>query len=116
MAPVKNPHTSRIHAGIGGWVYEPWRGLFYPKGLAHAQELEYAAERVTAIEINATYHRAQKPEIFAKWRDATPPKFVFTVKASRFCTTRKVLAEADESIERFLESGVTELGKKLGPI
>ena len=108
--------TPAIRVGTGGWTYEPWRENFYPKGLAHNRELEYASRRLTAIEINATYYRLQKPESFAKWRDATPDGFVFSVKALQYSTNRKVLGEAGESIERFLASGLGELGDKLGPI
>lgn len=102
--------------GIGGWTYQPWRGAFYPPGLPHARELEYAAGRVTAIEINATYYRLQSPASFARWAAAAPPGFVFTVKGSRFCSNRKRLDEGGEAIERFLSQGLTELGDKLGPI
>ncbi|MDQ2733595.1 MAG: DUF72 domain-containing protein [Pseudomonadota bacterium] len=108
--------TPVIRVGTGGWTFEPWRDNFYPKGLAHHRELEYASRRLTAIEINATYYRLQKPESFAKWRDATPDGFVFSVKASQYSTNRKVLAEAGESVERFFGSGMGELGEKLGPI
>jgi len=106
----------RIRAGMGGWTYEPWRKTFYPKGLTHARELEYASRQVTAIEINGTFYRTQKPESFAKWRDETPDDFEFALKAPRYATIRGVLAEAGPSIERFVESGLTELGPKLGPI
>jgi len=105
-----------IRVGIGGWNYAPWRGVFYPADLAQRLELEYASRKVTAIEINATYYRTQKPESFARWRDETPEGFVFSLKANRFATNRRVLAEAGESIGWFLSSGIVELGDKLGPI
>lgn len=105
-----------IRVCIGGWTFEPWRGTFYPKGLPQARELEYAGEHLTAIEINGTFYRTQSAASFAKWRDAVPEGFVFALKASRFCTNRKVLGEAEESIGRFLGSGLVELGDKLGPI
>ncbi len=105
-----------IRVGVGGWTFEPWRDNFYPRGLKHDDELNHASRRLTSIEINGTYYRLQNPASFAKWRDATPDDFVFTVKASRYSTNRKVLAEAGESIERFLASGLAELGPKLGPI
>ena len=107
---------THIRVGIGGWTYEPWRGHFYPEGLAQRLELAYASERVSAIEINGTYYGTQKPASFAKWRDETPDGFVFSLKASRYATNRKVLAEAGESIRHFTESGISELGDKLGPI
>jgi uncharacterized protein YecE (DUF72 family) len=105
-----------IRVGIGGWTYEPWRGTFYPDKWPHKRELEYAVDHVTAIEINSTYYSRQKPQSFAAWAKAAPEGFQFAVKASRFCTTRKVLAEAGEGITRFVEQGLVELGDKLGPI
>jgi uncharacterized protein YecE (DUF72 family) len=107
---------ARIRVGIGGWVFPPWRGVFYPAGLAQARELEHASRRVTAIEINGTFYGAQKPESFRRWHDATPDDFMFSVKASRFTTHRRDLAAAGPSIERFIGGGVLELRDKLGPI
>jgi uncharacterized protein YecE (DUF72 family) len=111
-----NGAPTRIRVGIGGWVYAPWRNNFYPDAWPQARELEFASRQLTAIEINATYHGAQKPTSFVKWRDETPDGFMFSVKASRFATNRKLLAEAQESIARFVGSGISELGAKLGPI
>lgn len=108
--------TGRIRAGIGGWTFEPWRGVFYPEGLKQAEELAYASRHVTAIEINGAYYSTFKPEIWAKWRAATPEGFRFSVKASRFCTNRRVLADMAESMQKFLGQGLSELGDRLGPI
>ena len=105
-----------IRIGVGGWTYEPWRGSFYPEGLTQARELEYASRKLTSIEINGTYYGSQKPATFAKWRDETPDDFVFSVKAPRFAMNRTELASAGPSITRFVSGGITELGKKLGPI
>lgn len=108
--------TSAIRVGIGGWNFEPWRQTFYPAGLPASRELEYASRRLTAIEVNGTYYSTFKPATFAKWRDTAPEGFVFSLKAHRFATNRRVLAEAGESVARFIDSGVAELGDKLGPI
>ncbi|MBV9931650.1 MAG: DUF72 domain-containing protein [Alphaproteobacteria bacterium] len=105
-----------IRVGVGGWDYDPWRETFYPPGLAKAKMLEHASRRLTAIEINATYYKLQKPALFAKWRDAVPEGFKFAIKGSRYCSNRKLLAEGGEGIERFCGQGLTELGDKLGPI
>ncbi len=107
---------ARIRVGVGGWTFEPWRDNFFPAGWPHARELEYASRHLTAIEVNGTYYSSQKPATFAKWRDETPDGFVFSLKASRFATNRRVLAEAGESVQRFVGSGIAELGPKLGPI
>ena len=101
---------------MGGWTFEPWRDNFYPKGWPHGRELEFASRRLSAIEVNGTYYSSQRPATFAKWRDETPDNFVFSLKASRFATNRRVLAEAGESVQRFVNSGITELAHKLGPI
>ena len=105
-----------IRVGIGGWVFEPWRGTFYPEGLTQKRELEYASSKLSTIEINGTYYGSQKPESFRKWYAETPEGFVFSLKGPRFATNRRVLAEAGSSIEKFLTSGVTELKEKLGAI
>jgi uncharacterized protein YecE (DUF72 family) len=105
-----------IRIGIGGWTYEPWRGTFYPNNFPQKRELEYASRQLTSIEINGTFYGSQKPETYAKWHDETPDGFVFSLKAPRFATNRKVLADAASTIERFFASGVAELKDKLGPI
>jgi uncharacterized protein YecE (DUF72 family) len=106
----------KIYIGIGGWTYEPWRGVFYPKGLAQKRELEFASRKLTSIEINGTYYSTFKPANWAKWRDETPEGFVFSVKASRYCTNRKLLASAGDAIAHFIDQGLAVLGPRLGPI
>lgn len=106
----------KIHVGVGGWTFAPWRGVFYPDKWPQAKELDHAGRHLTAIEINGTFYGRQKPASFAKWRDTVPDDFVFSVKASRYCVNRKVLADAGEGIANFVGQGITELGPKLGPI
>jgi uncharacterized protein YecE (DUF72 family) len=105
-----------IRVGVGGWDYDPWRETFYPPGLAKAKQLEHAGSKLTAIEINATYYKLQKPELFAKWARMVPDGFKFAIKGSRYCSNRKVLGDGGEGIERFCSQGFTELGDRLGPI
>ncbi|HEY0685159.1 MAG TPA: DUF72 domain-containing protein [Steroidobacter sp.] len=108
--------AGRIRAGIGGWTYEPWEETFYPADLPKKSQLNYASRQVTAIEINGTFYRLQKPDVFAKWRDDAPDDFVFSIKAPRYLTYRKVLSEAVPSVPKFLASGLSSLQHKLGPI
>src|SRR5215472_5820755 len=106
---MDSPMAGKIRAGIGGWSYEPWRGVFYPDDLPQKRELEFASRALTTIEINGTYYSTFKPDSWRKWHDETPEDFVFTVKASRFCTNRRELGGAADSVEKFLGQGLTEL-------
>ena len=108
--------AGKIRIGIGGWTFEPWRGVFYPEGLTQKRELEYASRQLTSIEINGTYYSTFKPASWAKWREETPGGFVFAVKASRYCTNRKELAGAGDAVARFVGQGLDELRDRLGPI
>lgn len=105
-----------IFVGIGGWNYEPWEESFYPPTIKKKEQLGYAASKLTSIEINATYYRSQTPTTFANWAAAVPDGFRFSLKASRFATNRRILAEAGESVAKVMAQGFTELGGKLGPI
>src|SRR5437868_7007184 len=110
------PAEGAIRVGIGGWDFDPWRGTFYPDGLARAKQLQHLGTRLNATEVNATYYGSMSPATFAKWAASVPDGFTFALKASRFCTNRKNLGEAAESIGKFCAQGFTELGDKLGPI
>jgi uncharacterized protein YecE (DUF72 family) len=117
MTTKKGQISGKIRVGIGGWSYAPWRGgVFYPKELRQSDELAYAASQLTSIEINATHYRLQSPASFRKWAAAAPDGFIFSVKGPRLVTQQKVLAETGAFISRFFDSGVLELGDKLGPV
>ena len=105
-----------IRVGIGGWTYEPWRGLFYPEKLPKTKELSHASRRVTSIEVNGTFYSTFTPSTFRRWAEETPDDFIFSLKAPRYAVNRRVLAEAGPSIGKFFGSGVEELKSKLGPI
>ena len=105
-----------IRVGIGGWTYAPWRDNFFPEGLAYSKELHYASRALSMIEVNATYYGTMTPAHFKKWHDQTPEDFLFSLKATGMVTNRRVLAGAGASISRFIDSGISALGRKLGPI
>ncbi len=105
-----------IRIGISGWRYAPWRGVFFPKGLAQRRELEHASRKVPTIEINGTFYSLQRPESYARWRAETPADFVFSVKGPRFITHIRRLREPRVPLANFFASGVLRLGPKLGPV
>lgn len=105
-----------IRIGIGGWSYPPWRGDFYPPGLPHKRELEYASRQFGSIEVNATFYGRQSAKSWQSWADAVPDGFQFAVKGSRYCVTRPKLAEAGEGLGLYFAQGMAALGTRLGPI
>lgn len=107
---------SDVRIGTSGWLYPPWRGVFYPKGLPHRRELEYLSSKLNSVEINGTFYSLQRPESFRRWHDQTPRDFTFAVKGPRFVTHMKKLADVDTPLANFFASGVLALGDKLGPL
>jgi uncharacterized protein YecE (DUF72 family) len=109
---------SRIYIGLSGWQYAGWRGIFYPPKLPHARELEYASSRVDSIEINGSHYSMQRATSFQRWHDATPDRFVFSVKGPRFLTHMLRLQgpRMATATANFFASGLLNLRAKLGPI
>jgi uncharacterized protein YecE (DUF72 family) len=105
-----------IFIGISGWRYVPWRGAFYPRGLAQARELDYASRQLPTIEINGSFYSLQRPESYAAWYAATPPGFLFAVKGNRFITHMLKLKDIEGPLANVLASGIFELREKLGPM
>ena len=112
--PRKPTCDTRI--GISGWRYGPWRGTFYPAGLAQRRELEYASRQLNSIEINGSFYSLQRPQFYRRWYDETPGDFVFSVKGGRFITHLRKLKDVQTPLANFLASGVLCLKQKLGPI
>jgi uncharacterized protein YecE (DUF72 family) len=108
--------TEQIRVGVSGWTYPRWRGDFYPSGLRQKDELTYAAERMTSVEINGSFYSLQRPTSYERWRDTTPDGFVFAVKGSRFITHMRRLDDVETGLANFFASGVLALGDKLGPV
>jgi uncharacterized protein YecE (DUF72 family) len=108
--------VAEARIGISGWTYAGWRGDFYPRGLAHRRELEYASRRLTSIEVNGTFYSLQKPSSFAAWAEQTPSDFVFSIKAGRFITHMKRLRGTELAVANYFASGPLALGAKLGPV
>jgi uncharacterized protein YecE (DUF72 family) len=115
FAPA-GPDGPRIRVGIGGWTYAPWRDNFYPAKLVQRRELEYASRQLRAIEINGTFYGAQKPATYAKWAAETPAGFIFSLKAPRYITEGKRLADTGKGVSSFVHGGLAEMGDRLGPI
>ncbi len=105
-----------VRIGISGWRYAPWRGIFYPPDLAQQRELEFASRAFPSIEINGSFYSLQTPRSYAAWRDATPARFVFSVKGPRYITHILRLKDIEKPLANFFASGIFELRDKLGPI
>jgi uncharacterized protein YecE (DUF72 family) len=105
-----------VWIGTSGWRYPPWRGTFYPRGLAQRLELAHLSRRVSSIEINGSFYSLQRPEYYRAWAEQTPAEFLFAVKGARFVTHLKQLRDVRVPVANFLASGVLALGAKLGPL
>lgn len=114
--PTHADEATPIRIGIGGWTYAPWRKNFYPAGLVQRRELEYASRELRTIEINGTYYGAQKAATYARWASETPPGFIFSLKAPRYVTESKRLADTEKGVSSFVHGGLAEMGDRLGPI
>lgn len=110
------PSPGTIRVGISGWTYPPWRGVWYPKSLAHRRELEFASRRLSSIEVNGSFYALQRPASWQAWREQTPADFLFSVKAGRFITHMKKLRDVETPLANFFASGLLALGDKLGPV
>jgi uncharacterized protein YecE (DUF72 family) len=104
-----------ILVGTSGWQYKDWRGVLYPPDVPQNQWLKTYADAFATVENNNAFYRLPANELFARWRDLTPPDFVMAVKASRYLTHIKRLAEPEEPVERLMRSAYG-LGDRLGPI
>src|SRR5947209_19398282 len=115
-ARITRMRRMKVHIGISGWNYAGWRGVFYPKGLPHRRELEFASRAFNSIEINGSFYSLQRPTRYRRWYEETPENFLFSVKGARFITHMKKLREVDLPLANFFASGVLALEEKLGPI
>ena len=113
---MRSAAQSRIRVGISGWKSPPWRGVFYPHGLAHARELGFVAQHFPTVEVNGSFYSLLRPTTYERWYGETPHDFVFSVKGSRFITHMKRLAGVETPLANFFASGVLALRDKLGPI
>ncbi|MFC6094463.1 DUF72 domain-containing protein [Saccharothrix lopnurensis] len=105
-----------IRVGTSGWHFPEWRGDFYPRGLPQRTELQFLANRLDTVEINGTFYGLRKPADYKSWFERVPEDFVFAVKGHREVTHHKRLEDIDRDVAEFYESGVLDLGTKLGPV
>lgn len=104
-----------VFIGTSGWHYEHWRERYYPLGLPKARWLGYYAQTFRTVELNNSFYHLPSERAFLAWKEATPPGFVFAVKASRLITHLKKLRNVEQALENFL-GRARLLGEKLGPI
>ncbi len=106
---------ARFWIGTSGWHYRHWKGAFYPDDLPSGQWLPFYAARFTTVELNASFYRQPRASTWELWRNMSPEGFLMALKASRFITHIKRLADCDDRLARFL-GGARRLGDRLGPV
>jgi uncharacterized protein YecE (DUF72 family) len=104
-----------IYVGTSGWQYGSWKGAFYPQKIPQRAWLSHYVTEFPVVEVNNSFYQLPKEGTFDKWRDETPPKFVYVIKASRYITHIRRLRNARESVDLFW-SRTSRLNEKLGPV
>ena len=105
-----------ILIGTSGWHYTSWKGPFYPRDVKIKDQLAYYATQFRTTELNGVFYRTPTVEAVAAWRDQTPTDFVFAWKASKFITHWKRLSERSQNSLELLESRLSLLREKAGPV
>ncbi len=104
-----------IYIGTSGWQYGSWKGPFYPAKLPQRAWLSHYVTVFPVVEVNNSFYQLPKEGTFDKWREETPPQFLFVIKASRYITHIRRLRNAKESVDLFW-SRTSRLKEKLGPV
>jgi uncharacterized protein YecE (DUF72 family) len=105
----------RLQVGTSGWMYDHWRGEFYPAELPKSKWLSYYVQHFSTVELNSSFYHLPSEKAFGTWRDKAPDGFVYAVKVSRYITHLKKLRDVEEPLETFV-SRARLLGDKLGPL
>ena len=104
-----------VWVGTSGWQYASWKKRFYPQGLPQRAWLEYFSRHFPTVEVNNSFYRLPEESAFERWRKESAPGFLVTVKASRYITHIKRLADGRDPVKLFW-SRARKLGPKLGPV
>ena len=104
-----------VRIGTSGWVYQHWRGLFYPHDLPQPEWFAHYAHVFDTVEINNSFYRLPSEAAFDAWREQAPPGFLYAVKASRYLTHMKKLKDPEGPLNLFFERA-DRLGATLGPV
>ena len=106
---------NKILIGTSGWMYNHWKGPFYPEKFPNKNMLKFYAENFHTVEINSTFYRLPSETTVKNWVNETPDDFIIAIKANRFITHRKYLKDGQETTKRFFDV-IKILKKKLGVI
>lgn len=112
---VETTAMATAYIGTSGYVYNHWRGVFYPDGLPVDEWLRFYCRHFGTVEINNTFYQLPERSTFENWKKNSPRDFVFTVKFSRYLTHMKRLKDPEDPLRRFL-ANAAGLGRKLGPM
>ena len=104
-----------LHVGTSGYSYKEWKGSFYPEKIPAKEMLRFYSERLSTVEINATFYRMPQTSMLENWKEQVPGTFRFALKASQRITHFKRLKETAEETKYFLETA-SVLGEQLGVV
>jgi uncharacterized protein YecE (DUF72 family) len=104
-----------LYVGTSGYSYKEWKGNFYPEKIPAKEMLHFYSERLSTVEINATFYRMPQPSMLENWKEQVPGNFRFALKAPQRITHIKRLKETDEETKYFFETAAV-LADQLGVV
>jgi uncharacterized protein YecE (DUF72 family) len=104
-----------LHVGTSGYSYKEWKGSFYPEKIPAKDMLSYYSERLSTVEINATFYRMPQKSMLENWKEQVPKTFRFSLKAPQRVTHFKRLKDTEEETKYFLETAAV-LEDQLGVV
>jgi uncharacterized protein YecE (DUF72 family) len=104
-----------IKIGTSGWMYDHWKGPFYPEDIASDDMLPFYAQTFDTVEVNNTFYQLPSEEKVRRWKEDSPAGFLFVIKANRYITHMKNLLDPEEPVNTLM-ARIEILGQKLGPI
>ncbi len=107
--------TMKLHIGTSGWMYDDWRGRFYPPHVPKTRWFSHYSQHFSTVELNSSFYHLPSEKAFNTWREKAPDGFVYALKVSRYITHLKKLRDVEEPVQTFV-TRARLLGNRLGPL